>query len=105
MCLCGMTGMIVTVNLCVFLPWVYTVWLCERWKVSRCKPVWDSVWAISVSLSLYDLVFLMLIATAGGTVTCVVVMVACMWACLGFDVAYEHGCFPNASCSLAPACK
>lgn len=57
-------------------------------------------------MSLYDLVFLMLIATATAAVTCVAVLVvACMYACLGFGVAYEHDCLPEAPCPLAPACK
>lgn len=59
-----MTSMTVTVNFCVLLSLIEALWLCERWQVSWCRSVWDSVWAVSVSLSLCDLVFLIFIASS-----------------------------------------
>lgn len=68
--------------------------------------VWDSAWAADVSLSLYDLVSVMLIAAAAAAAgTCVVISANCMWACLGFGVASEHGRVPEDPGPLAPACR
>lgn len=50
-----------------------------------------------------DSVSLMLIAAAA-VMCAAVIRAACMWACLGFDVASEHGCVPKAPCPLAPVC-